>query len=324
MSLTRYIVRRGIQSIITFFIILAVTFVIIRIRGNPLVFYIQNPRIPAEVVRDLIEEWGINEPLHIQFINYLLKIFQLDLGYSIHYRKPVIELIATYLPWSIWLLGMSVTISLVLSMIIGSYLATRYGSRLDRFMVFMGLTIRSFPVFWIGMIILYYFAYTLNLFPISPTTYLLTFPPQNILEWITTLFYISALPIISLAMVHFGGDLIIMRGAALSVSTDDYVVVAKAVGFSNSYILRKIIIRNSVLPMVTYASLNYALIMSGSVIIEAVFSYPGVGWLIYQAVLLSDYFLIQGAFLILSLVVIVFNFITDLIYMLLDPRVRLR
>jgi len=320
----QYVLRRSVQSVITFFVVLVVTFVIIRLRGNPLTYYIGNPRIPAEVIQQLIREWGFYDPIHVQFIRYLNNLIHLDLGYSFHYKRAVADLLATYLPWTVWLLGLSTTISIVVSIFIGSYLATKYGGRLDKIIVALGLTIRSFPVFWIGMIILYYFAYVIRLFPLNPTTYLLVNPPRNILEWISALLYISALPVTALTLIQLGGNIIVMRGMALSVATDDYVTSARAVGFSEWYVLRKVVIRNAILPMTTFASLNYALMLSGAVITETVFSYPGIGWLIYQAVLQSDYYLIQGAFIVLCVVVIVFNFITDLLYMILDPRVKLR
>ncbi|MET1127692.1 MAG: ABC transporter permease [Thermoproteota archaeon] len=319
----RYIARKLLQKLAVLYIITNFVFLIPRLApGSPIDYLVENPRVPPEVRQELLRKFGLDRPIFPdQYVEFLKGLVRLDFGYSFTYQSPVFEVIEERLWWSILLVGSA----LLLSALIGTYLgmiAAWYRGRVrDYALTLSTLFVRSLPVFWVGMLLLLFFSYKLGWFPTGgATTPGETY--ENVLDRVADVLHHLALPLTAIVPVFTARYLMVMRNTMVDVMGEDYVVVAKAKGLSDRLIMWKHAARTALLPLVTMLSIDVGAIMGGAVITETVFSYPGVGLLIYEAVLNHDYPLILGAFFIISVVTLASMFVAELLYAALDPRVR--
>ncbi len=325
MSLGRYIARRIVSLIIVFFVIITINFLLPRLMpGNPVDYFLKDPSITPEERERLIQEFGLDRDLLTQYILYLQNILEGDLGISFkYYPKPVIEVLMERLPWTIYLLGSSYTIATLIGIILGAYAGWKRNSRFDAIVIGFSFVTRSMPIFWLGMLLLYVFAAMLGWFPISGAT---TPAAQyhSIIEFVYDVLWHSALPMITIILFLIGPPALLTRSLVSDSLTESYVYAAIARGLPPRSVLFKHALRPVSLPLSTYTAILLGYVVGGAVFTETVFDWPGVGRLIYEAILRRDYPLIQGSFLIITVSVLLANFIVDLIYAILDPRVRLR
>mgnify|MGYP000636772201 CR=1 FL=1 len=309
---------------ITILIVITINFFIFRIMpGNPAVFVIGNPRIKdnPEAMKRLLSLWGLNRPLHEQYFIYLYNLLTFRFGISFFHGKNVGDLIMEYLPWTLLLLGSATVISIVVGILIGAIAAAKPGSKFDVATLFIGLFLYSLPVFWIGLILLLVFAYYIPIFPLGRATSALARYPTP-LHFVADVLWHMFLPLLALTLISFGGWILITRNAMLDAMTEDYILTARAKGLDEKTIIYKHAMRNAMLPLVTVIALAMASIVSGAILTETVFSWPGMGTLIYEAVMNQDYPVLEGAFYVIALITIFANFIADLLYGFLDPRVK--
>lgn len=270
----------------------------------------------------LIERFGLDAPLWEQFWHYVINALKGDFGLSFSYfPKPVWDTILEALPWSLLVFLSSIILQAIIGYLLGVTAAWNVGRKTDTILQTSSLAIFSTPLFWVAMVLLYIFGYRLAWFPLSGC-YTIGASYSNTLEHIADIMKHAALPIVAMTINRYASYQLILRNTMVSVLKENYILTAEAKGLSESRVKHRHAARNALLPMITYLALSVAIVIGGSVYVEAVFSYPGIGKLIYDAVLSRDYPLLQGCFFMFSLITILANLVVDIIYMYLDPRIR--
>ena len=323
----RYILRRFLLFLLTGWAALTVNFVLPRLMpGNPaeVEFAKFQGRLPPSVMVALEKAWGLktNQSSLAQYFHYLGHTLTGNLGYSLtYYPEKVSTLMGQALPWTIGLVGFATVVSFIIGTAIGALAAWRRGSALDSIMVPTGVMLSAMPAFWIGTMLLYFLAYRLGWFPVAGGSGL----NQGLVSvsGLGSIVHYAALPAITLTVVSFGGYILLMRNTTVTVMSDDFVKFARAKGLSNPVIATRYAARNAILPNFTTFAMALGFVVAGAIFVEYVFDYPGIAYLFYQAIISLDYPVIQGVFLVITLVVLVANFIADLFYVLLDPRIRM-
>jgi len=326
----RFIARRIGFLVLTFIIFLLVIFALPRvIPGNPLAVILnqifQEARATPELVKTvekmLMEEFGIGKPIHIQFYEFMGRLLKGDLGTSIaFYPRKVADLVVVYLPWSLGLLIPATLVSWIVGNLLGALAAYKRKTAVDNALLPVFLTLSQTPYYWLAMILLYIFAVTFRMFPLGGGYSRLMFPALTI-PFVLDMLHHYVLPFFSIVIGAIGGWAIGMRAMVIYELGADYVSYADSLGLPDSKVLRYVF-RNSMLPQVTGLALNLGLMLGGSLITELVFSYPGTGYLIFRALSTLDYPMIQGTFIFLISTLLLANFIVDLVYVYIDPRVR--
>ena len=219
------------------------------------------------------------------------------------------------------MVGVSTLIAIIVGIYIGIVAASRQGKKIDVISLTLSLFTYSMPTFWLGIVLIIFFSVTLNLFP---TSGMIT-PGKVFTGWFSQTMDMAKhlfLPALTLSLVLVGQFVLIMRNSLLDVFTEDYITTAKAKGFSEKLVIKKHAVPNAMLPMVTIIAINIGFMIAGAIQIETVFSWPGLGRLMYEALNNRDYPLLQGIFLIVSICVVLANFMADIIYGYLDPRIK--
>ena len=264
-----------------------------------------------------------NDPLWIQYGRYLGQLLHGDLGTSFTYLPtPVATVLAQEMPWTLALVGTALLISFALGTLIGVFIAWRRGSLIDSILPPFMTFFSAVPYFWLALIALYILAYTLNWFPLNGGYDTNSVTEGWNLDFIGSAIYHGILPALTIVLGSIAGWMLGMRNAMITTLTEDYVSMAQAKGLSEVRIMFAYAARNAILPNVTGFALSLGFIVGGALLTEVVFSYPGIGFALWQAALNSDYPLLQGIFLLIAVAVLAANFIADLVYVLLDPRVR--
>ncbi len=266
----------------------------------------------------LKDELGLNRPLIEQFFNYIAGLFTGDWGYSYLSLRPVSNAIMLHLGWSLILILPSVILAAVIGAVAGSIAAWRRGSRLDVGLTGGFLLAYSLPHYWLAMLVLFVFAYLLGWFPLGKATS----GGLTGLEYIIDTGWHMFLPLAVITMFKAAYDYLIVRNTVVSIYGEDYILTAQSKGLSQMAVLFKHGLRNSLAPLVTVTAIQFGTIFSGALMVEIVFSWPGMGTLIYDAIGARDYPLIQFAFFIIAVCVLLANFIADIVYPKLDPRMK--
>lgn len=326
----RFLSRRIGFLVVTFFAFLIIIFALPRaIPGNPLAALLYqiiqqaqtNPDLVRAVHKRLMEEFGIDQPLQIQFYEFVSRLSRGDLGTSIaFYPRKVADLVFVYLPWSLGLLIPATIVSWIVGNLLGALAAYRRKTAVDNALLPVFLTLSQTPYYWLAMILLYIFAVTFRIFPLSGAYSTLKIPALT-LSFILDMLHHYVLPFFSIVMGAIGGWAIGMRAMVIYELGADYVTYADSLGLPDSKILRYVF-RNSMLPQVTGLALNLGLMLGGALITELVFSYPGTGFLVFRALSTLDYPMIQGTFILLISTLLLANFIVDFVYAYIDPRIR--
>jgi len=323
MGLREFVIKRLIDGAILFFMTVTLNFFLFRVMpGDPTAFLIENPKFTAETRKALLKLFGLDKPLWEQYLIYIKNSFTFNFGISFQYLAPVRDLIfSVRLLNTLALMIPATLLATILGVIVGTVAAWKRGSKFDSTSTFVSLVFYSTPVYWIGLLVMLVFAYYLGILPfrgsITPGI-----KYENVLQFAADYLWHLAGPLLTLTLVNFGGYLLIMRSNLLDVFSQDYIVAARAKGLSERTILFSYGMRNAILPIVTLTGLNMAFSISGAVLTETVFSWYGMGRLIYEAVNQRDYPLLEGIFFLLALMVIIANIMTDIIYAYLDPRIK--
>jgi peptide/nickel transport system permease protein len=290
--------------------------------GSPLPFLAGEEvgLLSPEQIDEVMARYGLNKSLWQQFLGYLGSVVVGDWGYSYQVGKPVIETILERLPWTLLLVGTSLLVASVFGIVVGAVASWRRGSSLDTGSLVGAIVVDSLPTFWLGMLLIAIFAVELRWFPVYGAV--TPWGPKSGWPYLWDIARHLVLPATTLTFATLSGTFLVMRYAMLDVLGQDYIRTARAKGIRERRVLLKHAARNALLPVSTVIFLNLGLLVGGATVIETVFSYPGIGTLLYQAVLSRDYPVLQGAFLILTVSVIAANILADAVYPLLDPRVR--
>jgi len=319
-----YIMKRTVSRLITFAVVISLLFFLARSAGaDPFERYLsEDPRIPLEQIERLRARFGLDKPLHMQYFDFLWNTLNGEFGYSLYYKRPVFDVVMERLPYTLFLMGISVVLSTIVSFVIGVYFAYKRGTKIDTWGTNICMFVRSTPHFWLGMILLIVFAYYIPIFPLfgalTPGV-----QHENSFEFLKDLLFHYTLPLTTLLLRQIGMYVLYMRNSTVEVLGEDYMVTAKAKGVPKMSLMFKHAARNAMLPMVTVTAMRFGFMVNGAILTETVFSLPGTGRLIYQSIMNDDFFLLQGAFFIISITVLVANLVADLLCAWLDPRIKI-
>jgi peptide/nickel transport system permease protein len=323
----RHLLRRLGFYTLTVWIALTLNFLLPRlVPGDPAVAimaHLRDKYVDPDMMHALEIEFGIShDPLWVQYGQYLGNLLHGNLGISTsYYPTPVSVLIAQRMPWTLTLGITTLLLSFLLGTLLGILNAWKRGSRLDSLISPAMMLISGIPYFWLALICLYVLAFKLNLFPLNGGY------DDDIVPGWSFDFFLSALqhtllPAITVIVSSLAGWMLTMRNAMITTLSEDYIQMARAKGLSSWQVMMQYAARNAILPSVTGFALALGFIVGGQLLTETVFSYPGIGFTLIQAINDKDYALMQGLFLVLTLAVLTANLIADLLYTALDPRVR--
>ncbi len=302
----RYIISRLLQGIVTLFFLATLVFLLARLIGNPVDMMLPPDATWAE--REyMIEKLGLNRPLYVQYAEYLGNLLRGDVGRSIKFSEPVTELFISRFPNTVKLAVVAILIAVVIGFALGMAAATHRGSFIDHFSRGLSVIGMSAPAFWVGLMLMLIFSVQFSLLPVArmegPSSYIL--------------------PGFTLSLFTLAGIASLVRSSMIEALDSEYVKLARIKGVSPTAIAWKHCLRNALIPVVTFVGVHLAGLLNGSVVIESVFAWPGVGRLIYQGISGRDYPLVQGGILIIGFMVIIINLAVDVLYAYIDPRVRL-
>lgn len=270
----------------------------------------------------LVRYYGLDQPVVVQYAHYLGGLLTGDIGWSIRQHRPVTELIMAHLPWTLALTVPALILATVISLLAGSHAGWRRGSAMDRVLISFFASVHTLPPFFVGILAILLFAVSLGWVPpAGARTPFAEYP--DLWAAIGDLSSHWLLPVAVLTLQTLGGQFLLMRNSVITVLGEDFMLVARAKGLGQRRLLYRHALRNTVLPFVTVFSMQFGLTVTGAIIIESLFAYPGMGWLVFQAIGARDYPLLQGVFLVISVMVLVANLAADLAYAKLDPRVAL-
>ncbi len=269
------------------------------------------------------QKFGLDKPVIVQYGNYLASMATLDLGYSIaFYPARVIDLIGKALPWTIGLLCTATLIAFTIGTLLGALVAWKGAPGFVGALAPAVMVLAALPYYLVGLVLVYLFAFTWAIFPLQGGASLMATPGWD-WDFITDVLGHSLLPALSIVLASIGTWALAMRGMMVTVQGEDYMITAEANGISPRRRFFGYGLRNAMLPQITSLALHLGQIAAGSVLVERIFGYPGLGMLLFQAIQQSDYFVIYGCVIIIVVMVACATLLVDLVYPLLDPRVRL-
>ena len=333
--LTRsYTFRIIVQGLITIWAVTTFTFFLIRLMpGNPVDTYIdalmQQRSLTLEEAQRAaagIFEFDPNEPLVQQYLNFLSKLIRLDLGKSITKGgTPVLDIILRYLPWTLFCVGVALIVSFTLGVLIGLAMGYWRGGLLDNLMTGFASVVSGIPDYILALLILIIFGVQLQWFKVGEVRGGVdpTIAVGFTLEYIGSILRYAFMPILIYVLASIGTWILAMKSSTISTLGEDYITVAQARGLSERRVLTGYVGRNAMLPLVTRLAISVGFVVSGSVIIEEMFQYPGLGRNLFVAIAQRDYTTMQGMFLVITSAVVFANILADLALGWLDPRVRL-
>ena len=274
-----------------------------------------------EIIEAYRDRFGLDDPIFIQYFKYLGSLLRFDLGVSISsFPTPVSGIISRALPWTAGLLFLAMTITFFLGNFLGAIMVWARTPRLFKYLIPFGMLFTSIPTILSALFLLYIFAFTLNVLP-AQNAYELGVTPGFNLDFILSVIKHGTLPALSIILVSFGYWALGMRGMMITVQGEDYVQLARAKGLKPLYILYRYMVRNAILPQITAFAITLGTLVSGQVLVERVFNYQGMGYVIFTAILARDFPVIQGTSFIIILMTATAVLIVDLIYPFIDPRV---
>jgi peptide/nickel transport system permease protein len=317
-----YVLQRLVHSLVLLWAVVTILFLMFRLMpGNPMAAYISEA-LNEEQQQLIMAQFGLDRPLHEQYLLYLWNLAQGNLGTSFFRREPVWSIIASALPNTLILTLSGLVLAYAFGVLAGAWLATKRGTLAEGILVPAALATRAAPEFWLGMILLTIFAFSLGWLPAGGANSAGMFFDSELHRIFSRDFLMHLiLPALTLALYLQGLPLLLMRSTMLEVLHDEFVTMARIKGLSEWRITLHHAARNALLPVVTAFALGLGATLGGNVVVETVFSWPGLGRLLVTAVSQSDYPLAQGAFFVIAVVLIALNLIVDLLYGLLDPRV---
>jgi peptide/nickel transport system permease protein len=305
--LGEFLARRMLHSIIAMASLIVLVFFLSRLTGDPAMLYLPE-NATREAVRQFRELHGFNDPVFVQFLRYLGDIAQLDFGYSIRRDMPAMEAVTQAYPWTLRLVGVTVLLAMLVAMTLGPLAAYRPGSPFDRVASVLSLAAASTPDFWIAIIAILVFAVDLGWLPTSGVG-----GPQY---WV--------LPVAVLMFKITGTTTQVVRGSMISTLASPYIKAARAKGMQERRIVFVHALRNSVISAITVAGDQIRGLINGAVIVETVFGWPGIGKLMIEAITQRDFAVLQAAVLATAAAIFLLNVLIDILYALLDPRIRLQ
>jgi peptide/nickel transport system permease protein len=324
MALLRLLLRRLVTRVLPLTLtVTIVSFVLIQLTPGTFLEIMTSDMQIAEpsVVEDLRVTYGMDQPLYVQLAKYLLAVAQFDFGFSYRQNIPVMEAILDHLPATLLLMSSAVTLAVLVGVVAGAVAAMRAGSLWDRLLSMLSIGVFAAPSFWVGLMLTVVFSVHLGWLPVGNMGAIV--PPETLAGQALDLARHLVLPATALGLFYAAIYFRLVRNSMLDLAQADFVRTAHAKGLTPARVALAHILRNALLPVVTMLGLQLGTVLGGSVVIETVFSWPGIGSLLFDGVMTRDYPVVLGIFILGSLVVVTANTLVDLLYARLDPRVTL-
>lgn len=323
MNLWRYIASRLAQTVVTLLAVLTLMWGMFRLLpGDPTTVFLGSGELPPDALAALRHSWGLDAPLYQQYLDYLRNLLTGELGVSFYYRRPVLDVLLPMLWNTVMLMGITLVLATVIGVVVGAYLGWKRGQRIETIGSLLVLVPRSLPVFWIGIMLAMIFSYWLAWFPIGglrtpafiPETPVQNLPGYDVAQHMF-------LPVLTSVIYFVSDPLMIMRTSMLEVTEEDFIMFARARGLRERSV-RKMARRNAIGPVLTYLAIMVSFAFGGQVLIEVLFSWPGMGSLMVNSVAQRDYPVAQAAFFLMAVITILLNLAVDVLYVFIDPRVH--
>ncbi|MGH3004744.1 MAG: ABC transporter permease [Gaiellaceae bacterium] len=301
----RFLVDRLLRLVFVVFGATLVAFVLLRLAGDPasvLLPIFASPEQRQELRQDL----NLDDPLPLQFVGYMGQVLQGDLGESWKYRQPATDIVFQRFPATLELVGLGIGFALVVGLVLGVVAATRAGGALDGALISFSLVARAVPTFWLGTLLILFFAVNLAWLPTSGKGGWKSF----------------VMPVATIALFFVAELAMVVRAAMIEALSSDYVRAAVAKGLPRRLVVLRHALRNSLNPLVSVVAVNFGALLGGTVIVEAVFAWPGIGLLAVQSVTQTDYPVLQAIVLLIAVTVAIVTTVSDVLYGILDPRIR--
>lgn len=326
MGFKLFVAKRFLYTIVLLVAVITINFVIFMMMPGDPAERLVNPNMigKGEIIETLREQWGFNQSLHIRYAKYFVNMVTGQFGISYKTNKPVFDEISMRLSNTLILVMPPEIAAVCFGIIMGALAARKRGGWLDNLSVTTSLTVYALPVFWIAMMLILIFSFNLGWLPAAhsqPDSWLL-YPPTSMLEIVGTKLKYLILPWVTLFLISFGSYVLLTRASVLEAITEDYVVTARAKGLKERTILFKHTLKNALLPIITEVAITFGFTLSGAIITEQVFVYPGLGWWIWDAIDTHNYPVLQAIFFLIGICVIAANFVADLTYGIIDPRIK--
>jgi peptide/nickel transport system permease protein len=313
---------RVLQLVPVTLVVIILNFLLVHLAPGDVSIILAGESADPAYLATIRERYGLDRPFLEQLWRYLVQVGSGDLGVSFRSREPVFAEIMSRVPATLLLVGTSLALSVVLGTWIGTWIARKPGSAVDSTVSAMAVALFSMPVFWLGLMLVLLFAVELQVLPAMGMSSV--DGPREGFGRVLDIAQHMVLPVLALSTVSLGQYVRLARSAVAEVMGESYITTVRAIGFPERTILMHYALRNALLPVVTVLGLQLGLVLTGAVLTESVFSWPGLGRLIYDAILARDTPVIMGAFIIMSVTVALASLVTDLLYAALDPRVKLQ
>jgi len=322
-NLGRYVIKRLFQTIPVVLGVVILNFFLLQLAPGDLATVLAGEAggAPKEYIDQLRQRFGQDQPILIQLYNYLLNLMRLDLGYSFRQSAPVLELLLKRLGPTLLLMGATLVVSIVFGVLMGLLAALWVRTWKDHVISVAAIIFYATPLFWIGLMLILVFSIKLDWLPTSGMEDVVAFHEGT--ARVLDIGRHLILPTITLSMFYLALYARLMRATMLEQRGLDYVTTARAKGLKEGQIVRRHMLRNALLPVVTMAGIQFGGLLGGSVVVESVFAWPGLGQLAYQSLFARDFNLLLGIFFMSACLVVIVNLVVDVIYVLLDPRIRI-
>lgn len=319
-----FILRRLLQAIPVVIGITVLNFLLVHAApGNPAdVLAGEAGSATPEYMKMLRDQFGLDKPLYVQLFDYMRNLFTLDLGFSWRHNMPVFDLILERLGPTLLLMSATLILSVGVGILLGLMAAMRVGSWRDTMISILAIVSYATPLFWAGLMLILIFSIKLDWLPATGMENVIMF--YEGWDRVVDIAQHLILPAVTLSLFYLALYTRLMRASVLEQHGADYVVTARAKGVSERRIIYGHVLRNAVLPVITMAGFQIGAMLGGSVVVEAVFGWPGLGQLAFQTLFARDYNLLLGIFFLSSVLVVIINLIVDIFYTILDPRIEVR
>ena len=319
--MARFILKRFLTALFIVLFVVLLNYTIIHLApGDPMLIMAGFDNPSPEQIEALTVKYGLDQPLYVQFWRYFRSLLTGDMGTSFVYNQPVINLITERLGASLLLSGTSALLAVLIGCLLGLYAGRHHGKLMDHTFSGMAYTFNAMPSFWLGLMLILIFASTLKLLPTQGMI--------NIRKGYTGWAYVAdvlqhmVLPCATLVLIQIPSYFRITKSSVMQVMAEDFVTTFRIAGMSERTIVNRYVLKNALLPIVTVFGINLAYVISGSTLTEIVFSWPGIGQIMYRSINQRDYNLLMGIYLLISISVALMMIVVDLVYAWLDPRIR--
>jgi ABC-type dipeptide/oligopeptide/nickel transport system permease component len=304
---TAYILQRALQSIFVLLLVSLIAFLVLRLSGDPVTLLVE-PNAPRELIEETRRELGLDQPLHVQYLKFVTDAARGDLGMSIRYKSPTLPIALSRLPATIELSVVAMALALLVGIPAGIISAIKWRSRTDYLIRFAAFLAQGVPFFWLAIMLILVFSVRLEWLPTSGRG-----------SWVNLI-----LPAFTLSLLPMARITRLLRSSLLSVLREDYITVARAKGLRQSTMVTRHALKNALLPVVTDIALLFGALLSGAIIVETIFAWPGIGRLAIDSIGSRDYPMVQTLVMLSATIFVTLNLLADISYAVIDPRVRRR